>query len=291
MGAQRVEWERPWGILYALSFPRDHAIYGKVKLNKVLAMLQRDGFPISNRFINMQMGPADPAIEGDAELLQGEKLIEIKGIPERVGKRAGDAYWLSGQGFQFVQRKLGPNVEYLPYQSVFKARLAEIKRDFEMFSVDEIVSKIHRELLIDASPEQLERETQSIKENLERIRESVERQEDYSCSICLELLGCSDFAIKSLSHVIRIGLDKRDSSKNLIYYNCKDLLHYALKLKDHIHAPDARFGLDSTSQLRENLAYRLYCLEEINGLYGIIEPIRDMESLGERLQALAPKEE
>lgn len=116
----------------------------------------------------------------------------------------------------------------------------------------------------------------------------MESRQDDSCSICLEVLGCSDFAIKSMSRVIKIGLDKRESSKNLIYYNCKDLLHWAMKLEYHSHAPDARFGLDSTSHFRENLAYRLYCLEEINELYEIMEPIRDMESLSERIQVLTP---
>jgi len=286
MGALRVEWERPWGILFALSFPRDRAIYGKVKLNKVLAMLQRDGFPIRNRFINIQMGPADRAVESDAESLEQENLIEVEEIPERVGKRAGNAYKLSNQGFSFVQRKLGPGIENLPYQTAFRARLDEIKRDFAMFSIDEIVAKVHRELLIDASPEELGTKTQSIVVALARITDSVESQQDDSCSICLELLGSSDFAIKSMSSIIKIGLDRRESGKNLIYYNCKDLLHWAMKLENHSHVPDARFGHDPLSRVRENLAYRLYCLEEIGELYNVIKPVRDMESLSEHLQVV-----
>ena len=95
---------RAWGILFALFLMSDRAIYGKVRLNKTLSMLQCEGFPVTNRFVNIQMGPADINVESDAEELERRRLIAIEDIPAKVGKQAGSAYRLRNPGLEELRK-------------------------------------------------------------------------------------------------------------------------------------------------------------------------------------------
>jgi DNA-binding PadR family transcriptional regulator len=286
MAVQHSDESRAWGVLFALSLREDRTIFGRVNLNKTLALLQRDGFPIKNRFENRDMGPYDWHIHADAESLEKEKLLDIEEKPTRYD-RPVDVYRLNEEGLKLVQRKYPARIETLPYRSIFKAKIDEIRRTFATYKTPEIVERVHHELLMDMSQEDSEREIAALLSRLSETADESERRRDPSCSVCLDLLGCLDFAITSLSLAVKKTSGTNESSRNLIYFNAKETLHWATKLVRHDHVRFCRAGEGPQPKLREQLGYRLYCTEELCALYEIVKPIRDELSLKEYIQTVS----
>ena len=277
---------RAWGVLFALSLRGDGVISGRVTLNKTLALLQRDGFPIENRFITKEKGPYDRLIHLDAEDLEKQKLLEIT---EKTTKRGYSTtiYHLRDEGLEEVHKWYSARIESMPYQRIFRAHLEEIKREFLEFTTPEIVDKVHHELLMDIEEEDAKREMDDLVTNLMIARDAAETDREKTCFICLNLLGSLDFAAESL----RLAMKKADgtnvSSKNLIYYNAKDTLHWADKLPDHQHLKYCRDGEGPLAGPRERLGFRLFCTERLSSRYDVIKPIRDEASLNEYIQILS----
>jgi len=283
MAPQHVEWPTEWGVLLALTLPADREIYSKVRLNKIIALLQRDGFPISNRFYNSVMGPMDFTIHGrDAPLLEKEGLISTDEKPMR-NKNPVTSYRLTDKGLGYFQQKYSCIIDSLPYKPLFNATMDEVRRSFHM-TTSEIVDRVHEELMTQVAPEVLRQRMMAVAEMLERTIGEVERYHDDSCPVCVEVLGSSEFAIKSIKKAVEQGLDNKSSGKNMVYYNSHQVLHWAQKLARHNHVTDVRLGDDGLSRLRMAICYRLYCLEENAGRYGIAEPIRDESGLSVFLQ-------
>ena len=282
MAPQHVDRPTEWGVLFALTLPENRTIKGRVRLNKTLALLQRDGFPIRNRFFNDKMGPFDPLIHEDAIELEHERLVSHEEIPIR-NKEPLDIYRLDDKGLRFFQQKYSCLIDNLPYKRLFNAGLDLVRRSF-VFSTSELVDRVHEELLTQKPPEVLREKMDSVMNSLGTVASSVEENRLDSCPVCLEVLGCSDFAVKSLKLAIEKGLATRDTGKNMVYYNAQHILHWASKLVRHDHVTDVRLGADELSRFRESICYRLYCLEENAELYGIARPIRDESSLKDYLQ-------
>lgn len=283
MAPQHVERPTEWGVLFALTLAEDREVFSKVRLNKMLALLQRDGFPIPNRFSNLDMGPFDPWIHEDAVLLENRGLVSIDEKPVR-NKNPVTIYRLNDKGFRFFQQKYGCLVEALPFKRIFDSKREEVKRSFDMMT-SELVDRVHEELLTQVTPEFLEEKMTATEKSLRQLVNTVEGSHDDSCPVCLEVQGSAEFASTSIRNAIDRGLRTKESGKNMIYFNSSQILHWATRLAKHDHVTDVRMDLDDkTTKLREQLCYRLYCLEENAGLYRIAQPIRDESSIGDYLQ-------
>jgi len=276
---------RAWGVLFALSLRGDGTISGRVTLNKTLALLQRDGFPIENQFINKDMGPYDWHIHEDAEDLEKERLVEIW---EKPTKHARDTtvYQLRDEGRKEVLDRYAEKILTLPYPRIFNSRLEEIKNRFAEFSTPEIVVKVHQELLMDIQEEDARVEMDNLVTDLMVAEDEAETDRDRTCFICLNLLGSLDFAATALSMALKKTQTRNtnSSSKNLIYFNAKETLHWAHKLMRHEHLRYCRPSEGPLAGFRDQLAYRLFCTEELSGHYGIVKPIRDELTLNEYVQ-------
>ena len=277
---------RAWGVLFALSLRGDGVISGRVTLNKTLALLQRDGFPIENRFITKEKGPYDWHIHQDAKNLEEKKLLEITEKPTRH-KSPITIYQLSEDGLSEVQEKYPARIESLPYKRIFKAKLEEIKNRFSEYSTPEIVDKVHQELLMDMEEEDARREMDDLVTDLMVARDTAETDRDSTCFICLNLLGSLDFAAESLKLAIKKTEGTNESSRNLIYFNAKDVLHWANKFPRHEHLRYCREGEGPLAAPREQLGYRLFCTEGLSSHYHILKPIRDEASLDEYIQIMS----
>ena len=277
---------RAWGVLFALSLRGDGTISGRVTLNKTLAYLQCDGFPIENRFINKDMGPYDWRIHEDAEDLEREKLLEITEKPTRHD-RPTTVYHINDEGLGEVQRKYPAKIESIPYQRLVRAHLEEIKKKFSEYTTPEIVEKFHHELLMDIEEADAQREMDCLVTDLMVAREAAEMDRDPTCFICLSLLGCLDFGVESLKLALKKTYGTNESSRNLIYYSAKQLLHWAGKLPGHEHTRYSREGEGPLADPREQLGFRLYCTEKLGSRYEIIKPIRDEASLYEYIQTMS----
>jgi hypothetical protein len=283
MGAYRVQRLTTWEILFALSLPADNTIYSKVRLNKTLALLQRDGFPIKNRFINEQMGPFDGNVHSDAEILAENGLIEISEKPTGKGSPCV-VYKMKADGLRALHQKYSDRIENLPHQKAIRQSLEEIKRNFVSYKTAEIVDRVHKDLLIDCTPQEFKN---AVYQHLNLLRSSMTHLEsrwDDGCPVCLEVLGAVDFAIRSLESVFEKELSNKESGKNMIFYNAKQVLQWAEKSKSHNHVTDVRLQNDQLSLWREWIGHRLSCLESIGETYEIIKPVKDEESLGEYIE-------
>jgi len=281
----RVERPTTLGVLFALSLSRDNAIHGKVRLNKTLALLQCEGFPIKNRFINQKLGPFDGTIHSDAEILEENHHITIEDLPTGHEEPC-KVYKIKEEGLRHFREQFLPRIENLPHQRAFSSRISEIKMNFSSYRTPEIVERVHRDLLIDFTLEEFSKALDQNHESLKGLMTIAERRWDHGCPICLEILGATDFAMKSIEQVIDTELDNQKSGKNMIYYNTNNMINWADKLKDHAHITDVRLKDDQSSLWREWMGHRLFCLESIGETYGIIKPLRDERSLLEYIQAV-----
>ena len=274
--------QRAWGVLFALALSEKQTIWGRVNLNKTLALLQRDGFPIKNRFINWRIAPYDWHIHKDAENLERENMVVIDEKPTKYDKPM-DVYRLKEEGFREVQKKYSARIECLPYKTLIKAKVEEIRRQFSTYTTPEIVDRVHHDLLMDVSQEEAERTIRLLANRLSECLETTEKGRDMTCFVCLNLLGSLEFAAKSLELSARKANGTDESSKNLIYFNAKEILHWAGKLIGHQHTRYCESHEGPSPGLREALSYRLYCTEEICNLYQVVKPIRDEHTLMEYL--------
>ncbi|MCJ7464606.1 MAG: hypothetical protein MUO81_07695 [Thermoplasmata archaeon] len=276
---------RAWGVLFALSLRGDGTISGRVTLNKTLALLQRDGFPIENKFITKDRGPYDRLIHLDAEDLEKQKLLEIN---EKTTKRERPTtiYHLRDEGLGEVHRRYSARIESMPYQRIFRAHLEEIKRRFSEYTTPEIVDKVHHELLMDIDEDDAHREMDDLVTDLMVAQDEAETDRNRTCFICLNLLGSLDFAVTSLSQAVKRTHNTNSSSKNLIYFNAKESLYWAQKLMRHEHVRYSRPGEGPLAGFREQLGYRLFCTEGLSGRYEIVKPIRDELSLKQYIETV-----
>jgi hypothetical protein len=277
---------RAWGVLFALSLRGDGTIRGRVTLNKTMAMLQRDGFPIRNKFITKEKGPYDQLIHKDAKSLERGRMIEIEEKETRY-KSDVTIYHLRDEGLAEVQKEYAIRIESLPYRKIFKAHLEEIQRKFSAYTTPEIVEKVHHELLMDIEDDDAEEEMEELVTNLMVARDAAETDRDRTCFICLNLLGSLDFAVTSLGMAIKKTVGTKSSSKNLIYFNAKEILRLADRLSGHDHMRYSRPGEGPLAGFRDHLGYRLYCAEQLSDLYEIVKPIRDELSLKEYIQTVS----
>jgi len=277
---------RAWGVLFALSLREDQTISGRVTLNKTLALLQRDGFPVKNRFVNKEKGPYDWHIHKDAEGLEREKLLEIEEKPTKYNYPVS-VYHLNDDGLKEVQKKYTARIENLPYENIFKARLEQIKREFSEYKTPEIVERVHHDLLMDISEEDAGKDIDELLTELMVARDAAETDRERTCFVCLNLLGCLDLAVTSLTLAVKKTYGTNKSSKNFIYFNAKETLYWAEKLMRHDHIRYCRPGEGPLPEFREQLGYRLYCTEALCDLYQIVKPIRDELTLKEYIQTVS----
>lgn len=273
MESRGAELPRDWGVLLSLTIPANRTIKGRVLLNKTMAMLQCDGFPIKNRFVNAEMGPYDRAIKWDAEHLSKNHLITIDEEPI-PGKEDRCIYRMRDEGLNFYLDKYQTTVENLPYRRVFEIRREAVQRMIETYFTRGFVDRVHRDFFM-LTPEQLGEKAESSIVALREQFSKIEKKWDRRCPICLEILGSMEFAILSLEHVIEEHLEDEHSGKNMIVYNTMDLFNWTSQLESHAHIADIRLNDDQVSRLREYIRHRLYCLEQIGERYNIINPIME----------------
>jgi hypothetical protein len=156
------------------------------------------------------MGPADKNVDLDAEELGRKRLISIEKIPPKGKKQEGSLYRLRNQGYDELRRRYTARIENLAYRDIMHERLEEIKRGFAGYDIDEIVNRVHKMLLIDATPPEFGERTRELLASLRNQNSLLESRFDESCPICLEALGCTDFASRSLEVIVEEKLHSRE---------------------------------------------------------------------------------
>jgi len=275
---RRLEtWPEEWGILFALAV-HPKAVYGKVRLNKALALLQMDGFPIKNKFVNAPLGPYDEKIDLQTEELENENLISIK-TEETKYENPLYIYKMTKEGRAHFRSRINPylkQLEELPFHRPLMENFQVTRDHITKLKTTDMVEKVHRELCLDDFNVFLSR-IGEVKSGLAEEFEIAENESDDSCPVCLEILGALDFAQRALDAAEETHIDDPHSGKNIILYNAEKLLTKTRVLRSHPHILDPRLGEDDLSMAREEILHRLYCLEYNGEVYDIIHQVKIIE--------------
>jgi uncharacterized protein YwgA len=267
------EWPDGWGIPFVI-WSSGGTFFSKVRLNKHLAILQREGFPVMNRFVNHRLGPYDENIDNQSNKLCNYDLIKIKKEPSgREQDRT--VYKTTSHGREFVEASILPLLDRLPFQEEFQKTFFDTARQFRYQRTEMIVKNVHKDLLLDDSVEfvnQLENTKDQLEHRFQRFQEAFV---DF-CPACLDVLGSLEFAIDSLNNVLKYWRNEGTTGKNHVFFNARVLSGLVSHFEGHEHfqlsTPEKRMK-DENFKALNRIAHRLHCIEFNSDLYGILKPI------------------
>ena len=270
-------WPEELGILFALkSF--DGEIAGKVKFNKVLALLQRDGFPIRNKFHNAIMGPMDKKLDTKADELSREGFLKIRYASTNKSEKM-TIYWLSPKGLTFLEENYAQHIRDLlsgPYADIQLKNFRRTQNDVTKMVTHDFVEKVHDELNYYESGKFRAMIQETLKKAMGEFQ-IAELRYDESCAHCCEVMGSLDFSIMSLTELLEKHWASYYSGKYFVRYNAERIVNFASEMCNHIHSNEIRLFNDIPSKHRKQILYRLMCLENNCSNYGIC-PTFDLEN-------------
>ncbi len=207
-------------------------------MNKALAMLQRDGFPVPNIFVNHKMGPYDKKIDVTTEQMEKDHILSIDAKPTNYSDPIY-IYSLTREGEKYYQENAQEILESYtrePYVLSLQDNYKIIKDEIKL-KTNNLVEKVHTDLYLDDLALYLQR----VKETnfmTKRMMCNYEKRFDDGCPICLELLGALDFSQRALEIIERDRWTDKQAGKNFILYNSERLLKVGNLLRNHNHIND-----------------------------------------------------
>ena len=265
-------------ILYSL-YISDGTILGKTRLNKFLARLQRDGFPVKNKFVNAAMGPYDSDIDLYTSKLDEEGFISKSLYPLPRADYDREDFQLTEDGYLYVEQRIVPTLKKHPFYDILINSIGNISDEYRMMQIDNLVERTHDELYINNTPMFLEVLNDTVKMLNVEFKRLEDNHTDF-CYVTLTLLGSLEFAIRSLNR-IQIGKwNEPTMGKNNVLYNSKKLLEtvrsllsaHVLPFDDCSTSERCLFNRDCLSSELNTVKYNLHCIEWNSNVYGILKP-------------------
>jgi uncharacterized protein YwgA len=276
-------WPEEYSVVFALGSCSGQ-VRGKVKLNKALALLQRDGFPIPNKFINHKMGPYDAKLDSITEEMENDHFISIV-ERETSFENARCEYTLKKEGRDYYVQEWEDLVIPLfntPYSKALLENFRKTTKDVLELKTKDLVESVHKDLGLD-KPNHNDDLAMSMLTEVKKEFEFAEKNYDECCPACLEILGSLDFASRALNSIIEFEkpvngwktIILNDYSGNrFIIFNSLKLVELSRCLRNHDHVTDVRLeGDDSFPLMRSRILLRLHSTEYIGNLYDIIKPL------------------
>lgn len=270
------------GVLCAL-YLADGEVLGITRLNKLLARLQRDGFPITNQFMNAKMGPYDPMIDTYATQLSDEGLV-TKGIsPREYYENDRQDFSLTSSGKLYVETEVIPFLERDPFYEYFMDSYMNIKDNYRKWPIPYLVDTTHDELCISPDNSKFLTEAFNTREALIKEFNNIERTYKEFCYPSLVLLGSLEFAIRCLGRILESYLDDLATGKNNILVNSRSLLENVITFRNrHISKIyncatnlECEDGLDCLTKELSDIKYSSHCIEMNSRNYKILEPFSE----------------
>lgn len=269
------DWPKGWGILFA-TFVTDK-VYGRTRLNKFLYLMQREGFPIENKFIIEKMGPYDKNIGIQAEKFEKGGFISI----DEKGTEHDSPlyiYTITDEGKKYTKESINPLINSLPDRLGFNFSFSLLK-DFVVYTkINKIVEHIHKELFIDNRDQFISQLNLTINQIIEKLDELEKDKMDY-CQNYLNYLGFFEFTKDSIETIIKKKKDDKFVGKNIVLFNAIELINrfdLEKKLSEKYFNDCREKGYCSQYPcvLKNHfLNHRFHCIEFNSDLYGIKESI------------------
>lgn len=174
-----------WPYLYASYVSSDFNFKGKTKLNKYVSRLQREGFPIGNKFRLQEMGPLDLAFEPCINAAVKAGLIVAKETDHRRD------YELTEKGKEYVACKIMPVLD----KSVRKEDIQNSQAlvvTYEKTCKDSIVHQEH-EILGITNQVKFEKELQTARRTILEYRKKYLSDKNDYCEGTSDILGMFEF--------------------------------------------------------------------------------------------------
>ena len=265
------EWPEDWGILFA-AFASDK-IYGTVRLNKFISLMQREGFPIKNKFIIKDMGPYDKNIAIEAERFEKEGLLTIE-EKETDYISSLHIYSITDKGNEYTKVKIIPLLDSIPDKFGFQFSFISL-RDFVIFNkIDNIVKDIHKQLFLDDREQFIQQLQEAHKQMTIEFNELNSKPIHY-CRSYLDYLGFFEFTKESLGMIINKMSNDRYIGKNNVLYNSIELIKQFQKTKKRNETTinicrEKNHCSDYPCPIKDEfLNHRFRCIEFNSDLYGI----------------------
>jgi len=264
-----------WGIPFII-YTYNGIFRGKVRLNKILSMLQREGFPVKNIFINAEMGPYDETIDLEVEQLKDDGIIIYKEEPTSHENNML-VYELTSNGVNIVKNDIIKRINDFPYPKGFLASLKKILA-LKFSTTKDIISMSHKELFLDDLKSFII-ESHKTYDRLNDIYKSMEDNFIDYCSSYLYQIGMIEFTIESLKRIIESEYDSPTTGKNHVLYNSKILIklletHDIRKQKKFKDCKEIGYcNFAECPILSDILEHRFHCIEYNSSIYGIQQMI------------------
>lgn len=265
------EMPRFWGIPFVV-YLYDGVFNGKVRLNKILSLLQREGFPIDNIFVNAEMGPHDETLDLEVGQLQDDKVLEYEQVPTPY-ENDMSVYKLTEKGFSFVNNEVRNSVNNLPYSEGFIRSLIKIK-GLQYKKTEDLVKMVHEDLYLDNLNKFLD-ETHKTYDLYKELHQSMKENFVNYCTVYLQRMGMVEFTIESLKRVIEEEYRFNKTGKNHVLYNSKllfDLLDVNDIRKNNQFIQCKKSGCCECSKCPISdylLEHRFHCIEYNSTVYDI----------------------
>lgn len=149
MAKRRDELVDGWETLLVAALSPGRKVRGIVHLNKVLARLQRRGFPVPIKFRILPMGPASVAVESRANTSTDLGLLERSGTSIAPDDKDRKDWELTDPGFEYVRKEIVPAIGEDDAGKLSMAVLQEELREMRHKSGNALKEESHEALVLD----------------------------------------------------------------------------------------------------------------------------------------------
>jgi|GEM_PF-2021031 uncharacterized protein YwgA len=194
----KKKFPKGWEILLAC-YLLNGRVYGRVRLQKVVSEMQKEGFPVDYSFVILDMGPFSSSVQDNVRQLKNSGLIEVYQMPMPEGYNDRFDYVLTEKGKRVVEDEILPVFE--KKYDYFKENLRKIPAKYNnSIPSREIVDLVHKELILDDMDEfknELENTLRRYHELLKKLSEEDQRY----CLVWVAVLGLADLVVEILEKI------------------------------------------------------------------------------------------
>lgn len=264
-----------WETMLLAGKHNDREVRSAVRLNKLLAHLQRTGFPVPIRFKNLQMGPASEAVESRARDAVNEGLLHYRELePDQPEYEPTKVWKLTEDGEDYLNDVIYPALEEHPRSDTYARVFVEELHSVFYRRNPVLIKELHNDLVLDDADEfqQMYREVRTELEGYSQgFNDSWVPEDD----LALTTAAASELACIALDEIADRVFNLYDDSTGP---------HTVVWLSDQLLAQlesfEGRDRLegDREEELQEEISNILNALEVNCEIYGYFE-VPDEEEL------------
>lgn len=255
-----------WETILVAAMSGGQATQGIVHLNKTLARLQRQGFPVPIEFENLPMGPASIEVKQRAQAAAEMGYLEPDAheIPGDYEDR--EDWELTPQGLRYLEDEIWPQLERRDQGDLETKIFQEEIKELRHKTGKALTQESHKELCLD-DPEEFRRRYEAVIDGLDGWHEYFVREKTPRSDAELAAAAAVDLALMGLQGEREEAIELLDADSTGIrnvFWNAERLLRILEDLRKR-----QEVGEDAWDREMEELERILRALEFNCRLYDI----------------------